>query len=1306
MELFSAEAETLQKIVQEWTQHSERELEATFGFKGQVDTTRFLTVAKRLKAKGYTALPQEDRLTIMTTNHTRFTLMGMGVIQQYCRDNRLAGKPFVAMIKDKASQESNLDLDDYETRIKVRKEVPLSADDSRVKELLATWGQQKKAFRLIRRWTFQGHGVLYDLSIVRSTKSDLKGNYIWARNFQDQNLLGQPPIYEIEVELKREPATETSEKAMSTLIKGVGEVLRGLQKHTILIRRATKDKVLNGYKTLVGDEKFRGVAPITLELKNMTKEKEEGVPNLRNGYNVTDKADGLRVHAYCDSKGELFMIDMAMNVYRTGLRKESCKDTLLDGEWVTQNKHEEAVQQLLLFDIYIGLEKKKVEERPFYSFEETSDTRHNALTSWVNEWNKDNGPKILVAGITPMTKLQVSPKTFLFATKDTDRIFNLSSQILDSPKIYNTDGLIFTPNDSPLPSKAGVAFLEQFKWKPSHDNTIDFLVMTQKKSDSPKEDDVVTAIKPETGTTIQYKTLRLYVGSSTDPAYDNPRDTILFERPLPGPMGGRGKTKKGEYKPVPFNPKEVPDTMASICYREMMVDPDTNEEFIMTERSMEPIQDKSIVEMRYDPSQPPGWRWIPIRVRYDKTERLLRGILGRTLNSEMVAESVWNSIHEPITETMIRTGAEEPSEEDMATIAKMEREREGVARRYTERKAPLKDQMRVRGLRDFHNKYIKESVLLSPVLKGGNRTVLDIAVGKAADLQKWRRENVSFVLGIDIAGESIRNVSDGAYRRYMDTLVTARGAKVPTMIFAIGDSSKSITDGKAGATEEEADMMRSVFGRMAPVGPVPPLVQKAGFSKLKDGADCMSCMFALHYFFESKDSFAGFLDNVKNCVRVGGYFIAPFFDGEKVFELLKDIEMGESKTGVEEGALLWEITKQYENDELPTDDSAFGLPIDVFFITIGIVQREYLVPFKLLKEKMRTIGCEVVNTATFDESYLAAEKEKRKFPMSDVVKKYSFLNRWCIFQRKSELMLEESKEGEFSPRTPQFAPRTPDFSNVPAGLPPSGAKATDALVQASQGKGPVVRPLPPDAIPVEGVPGAYSLPVVPFEESKEETRGPVSKEQGTYAVTDIFQFYPDAALLDKLKINDKGSTRWLAPYAPFPIMDGDVRYPSLEHYIAGMKYKLATDQPQLAPSIFGSEGTIHQKFVRQELIMSQGGKKQLSEEERQPLLLEEMKEVKNALRPGNIKKYRAIFDETTWAKVKDDILKQGLTQRWEKDARFRKIVEAARTQKKYLLFYTGPTGTNDLGGVRRPDGKIEGENKVGKMIMELSGYPQ
>ena len=217
-------------------------------------------------------------------------------------------------------------------------------------------------------------------------------------------------------------------------------------------------------------------------------------------------------------------------------------------------------------------------------------------------------------------------------------------------------------------------------------------------------------------------------------------------------------------------------------------------------------------------------------------------------------------------------------------------------------------------------------------------------------------------------------------------------------------------------------------------------------------------------------------------------------------------------------------------------------------------------------------------------------------------------------------------------------------------------------------------------------------------------KGPASK----YEVNEVFRFSPDAKLIDTLKTGDKAASRWLAPYAPFPIIDelpsgGQVKYPTLEHYLVGMKYKIATDKPQLAASVFSEEGTIHQKFLRDRLAAS--GKKPITEEQDQEFLRQEMVEVRNANRASNIKKFKAQFDEASWASQKDEVLKEGLKQRWDKDARLHTIVEAARAQGKYLLYDTDAAGAGELAGARKADGRIEGENKVGRILMQLAGYP-
>jgi hypothetical protein len=199
MELLSAEAKKLNSLIGEWWSHPKQELEATFGIGGSVSMTDFLRVTQRLRSKGYELMPQEDKLNILTPDQLRFTLSGFGVIQQYCRDNRIKDKEFTVMIKDRTGAESQIDLEEYAVRIKSRREEDLSKEEGQVQEMLEQWEVQDKAFRLIRRWTFKGHGFRIDLSMVRQTSRDTRGRYRYIKNFHDEPVTRMKPVYEIEL---------------------------------------------------------------------------------------------------------------------------------------------------------------------------------------------------------------------------------------------------------------------------------------------------------------------------------------------------------------------------------------------------------------------------------------------------------------------------------------------------------------------------------------------------------------------------------------------------------------------------------------------------------------------------------------------------------------------------------------------------------------------------------------------------------------------------------------------------------------------------------------------------------------------------------------------------------------------------------------------------------------------------------------------------------------------------------------------------------------------------------------------------
>lgn len=1033
MDLTADQFERIKKFINDWSKDTKFELETTFGSGGIVDSNTFLQIAQRLRTKGFEDIPQEDYLNIITPKHIRFTLQGLGILQSYCKDDSMNDKVFSAMFKDRAFADSNLDINEYDIRFKVRREEGLSNDDPRVTDLVRTWATQKKAFRLIRRWSFLGKGIRVDLSMVRqSPKVPGKSEYIMSTTFLENNVLNEVPQYEVEVELLHHTDyTDTPEKALRALISGVGEVQRAIQKNSLLIRKSITNSVRNEYQQLTSTEKFRGVGPVTIQVKNIIPEMDEAIPNVRTGYNVTDKADGLRAMGFVNKSGELFLIDQSMNVYRTGLKNKACASSLVDGEWVTMSNDNRAINHYLLFDIYYHMDGKIVSQLPFATFKDglidpASESRYNHLKDWNEKWRLDI--EVIAKGVTDSSRLIVALKHFEFGIAGNDSIFKRGcSTILDTSRIYHTDGLILTSNLQTIPEKPGVRFEQQFKWKPSKDNTIDFLINFEKDPSIPSVDKVTTTIHPSSESTIQFKTMRLYVGGSKSSVDENPRAAILFEE-----MIGKEKDENRRYRPILFNPVDFQDTMANTCNIVIETNPETLEEYVMTEDSKEPITDKSIVEMRYDPAREPGWRWIPSRIRHDKTERLLRAIArGGTIkysgmmNDEGVANSVWNSIHDPVTESMIRSGNEEPSESEIKNLQKV-RESD-ISRKYYERKAPMQNMALIKGLQDFHNKYIKNEILLKRTLAGGNKMVLDVACGKAGDLYKWKFNNAKYVVGIDYAGDNITNPNDGAYKRYIELIREFGPNRVPKIAFAIGNSSKNIVDGSAGANTEERDILRTIFGRVAPEGFVPKYIEHSMNGLYRDGADVVACMFALHYFFESKTSLDGFIKNLADTVKIGGYFVGCCFDGDRIFNLLRGVELGHSRSGQEGDVPIWTITKKYEKDDLVPDETSVGLGIDVEFISIGSKHTEYLVSFDYFKQRLAEIGLHLLSrnesdalhlvnsTATFDISYAMVEKEqskesgKKKFSMTDSVKEFSFLNRWFIFKRRDTISEEESK---------------------------------------------------------------------------------------------------------------------------------------------------------------------------------------------------------------------------------------------------------------------------------------------------------
>jgi hypothetical protein len=307
--------------------------------------------------------------------------------------------------------------------------------------------------------------------------------------------------------------------------------------------------------------------------------------------------------------------------------------------------------------------------------------------------------------------------------------------------------------------------------------------------------------------------------------------------------------------------------------------------------------------------------------------------------------------------------------------------------------------------------------------------------------------------------------------------------------------------------------------------------------------------------------------------------------------------------------------------------------------------------------------------------------------MSPTVRQYSFFNRWFIFKRRRGGSLPEPEEPVPAPPAPaataQLATKkgptlskaqlnaekarlvrkmsvdeafgeladTPSQTASVAG--PSVAAAQGASVAAAQGasvaaaQGASVAAAPEASaanvkqlvIKAPQPAAAKPLHTIPVQE----------QQRRKYALSELFQFYIDASQVDKLKLGDPDAGRWISPSAPFPIVDDGVSYPSVEHYLAAMKYKMATNKPELAAKIFSQEGEVHQSFLRTRATESAQGARALTAQRDHDLLKAERAKVieESSVGTSGMKKYRATFDEGKWFGVKDGLLREALKQRWE-----------------------------------------------------------
>jgi hypothetical protein len=506
----------------------------------------------------------------------------------------------------------------------------------------------------------------------------------------------------------------------------------------------------------------------------------------------------------------------------------------------------------------------------------------------------------------------------------------------------------------------------------------------------------------------EYKQIVLRCGfSEKNDGFINPCQDIIDDK-LPKFFEREDKVET-DYTPKRFYPTDPYDINAGLC--KIMLKPDETGGKQMYSEENEVFGDNTIVEFRYDFEREEGWRWVPLRVRYDKTSKLLRGETEYG-NSYKTCNENWKSIHPTgrIEEDMLRTGMNIP---DLYVCED---------KYYNTPTGKFKTQ----AMKNFHNLYVKKQ-LIKGVSKPGD-TLIDLACGKAGDLPKWIASKLSFVFGIDLSEDNLENRLDGACARYLSAKKINK--TMPYALFVNGNSGFNIRNGEAMRNDKAKQITAAVFG----MGPNDPSKIGKGvarqYGKHENGFNITSCQFAMHYFFESPDILQGFLKNLAECTKLNGYFIGTAYDGKIIFDLLKKTKKGESIKIFEDGKKIWEIEKGYSANTFDDDSSSINYRIDVYQESINQMIPEYLVNFDYFDRVMSSYGFKVISneeakqfgfpegSGLFSELFtnMLEEVSKNKFKakdygkapeMTSYEKKISFLNRYFIYKKITEVNINK-----------------------------------------------------------------------------------------------------------------------------------------------------------------------------------------------------------------------------------------------------------------------------------------------------------
>lgn len=863
----------------------------------------------------------ENRATFSYTDGTRVSIVGPENIHKLCLTNSFKDIPLDVEKKQIYSEKSTIDVPDSDIRFTLRTEKHMRKDWEGSPSDPAAY------LRILNRKQFKTPSGLFqiDFSMVKSRKAGSKTEL--------KNVLKLQSLFELEIEFigvktKLKPAQiiEEFEIVINTLLCAYYQT-------NFLLKLSEISNYEQEFK--MSQHSFNNA--VTMMRHHLNPANKD---NILKNYTVTNKADGLRAGLYVARDRKLLRVtSKPLTVTWTGItaNDDSHVGDFVDGEYI------ESANLFAIFDMY-RFKNKDIRTLPLMIDEQSNTkSRLGCAKTFVEN---------LMSEFTTLpTLIPLRIESKLFLAGDGIAMEESIQTLLKTKFEYATDGLIFTPKTLGLRDLKGLVY----KWKPASQNSIDFLLKIL-------PDDFVDSV-----TESRAKKGELYVTKTAGDDIIYPRETLNGEyvtRKLPQDL--QKVANMNTRIPAPFQPDnprnpEALNIILPLSPGNIPLDSEGNK-----------IEDNTIIECAYDTKT---GRWSVMRTRNDKTYEYRVKKEPKFGNDVATANSIWTSMHIPITEEMISYCVSNPldSYEDDAYY-----------------KDNLKRSMRVyNDVYNFHLR-IKDNLYEKNISK--DQTLLELGSGQAGDLSRWKKSHVSKVVAVDISEQNIISPTKGAAIRYLKDKQANPRDYIPPVLFVQGDMTVY------PLFEQEDKYLQILTG--SAVASTPYLAQ---FEKLNK-FDVISCQFAMHYACESPELFRSFVKNIHKYLDSTGAFFGTCWDGKSVYSLLvgkKTHLFTDSSKNV-----AGEIVKQYVDSGW---SATFGQKIQVTMESFDKPAVEYLVPFEKVVEIFEEEGFILAETHMFEEIY----SEQTRVVLTPPQQSYSFLNRYFKFVHgKKEVPIEPTPAQE------------------------------------------------------------------------------------------------------------------------------------------------------------------------------------------------------------------------------------------------------------------------------------------------------